>query len=264
MSVVREALVLPSLFLTVTLLGGLRVGAEIRFVPPALIALVLAALILGSLVRAGAWDPGDYVNSRRTALENLSGLVVTVALAAASVQVFNLLTPERGLLHVMFGTVFFVQLLSTIAGTSDRRSLLRSLGVLLGSAFVLRFIVLESLYSHAGGTLSRVITALMEGISLGALQYDPNDAVTGYLAFVALSLYLTALFLLRSGRESGSAPAGLGQPAQRHELHGDLPALGGQRQFLERGLVLEAGRDALGLGENLAVEILDLGAHRIG
>jgi hypothetical protein len=260
MSVIREALVLPGLFLTVALLGGLRVGPEIRFVPPPLIALVLGALTLGALVRAGAWEPGELANARRRPLENASGIVVTLTLAAASVQVFNLLTPERGLLHAMFATAFLVQLLSTIVGTDERRAVLRSLAVLLGSAFVLRFIVLESLYSRSGGTLTRVITALMEGVSLGALQYEANEAVTGYLAFLGLCLYLTALFLLRSGRESGIG-AGPRQPAQRHQLHGDLPALGTEREFLERRLILEAGRDPLRLAENLAVEILDLRAH---
>jgi hypothetical protein len=177
------------------------------------------------------------VSSTRRPLENLSGLIVSLTLAAATVQVFNLLTPERGLLHMMFGVVFFVQVLSTMASGGDRRALLRSLGVLLGAAFVLRFVVLESLYSRTGGTLSRVIAALLEGVSLGALQYDPNGPATGYLAFVALCLYLTGLFLLRLDAESG--PAGHRYPPQRHELHGDLPALGGERQFLERRLTLE-------------------------
>ena len=46
MNVVREAFVLPIIFLTVTLLGGLRVGAEIRFLPPALTAVVLGVLTI--------------------------------------------------------------------------------------------------------------------------------------------------------------------------------------------------------------------------
>jgi hypothetical protein len=261
MSVVREALVLPIMFLTVTLLGGLRVGREMTFVPPALIALVLGVLTMGSLIRARAFDPRELLNQGRRPLENLSGLVVVSALATASVQVFNLLTPERGLLHVMFGTVFFVQLLSTIAGTSDRRAVLRSLSVVLGSAFVLRYIVLESLYARSGGALTRAITALMEGFSLGALQYEPNDSATGYLAFVALCLYLTAVFLLRAHSGSGAAPVGLRHPPERHELHRDLPAFGRERQSLERRLTLEAGGDPLRLAQDFRVEILDLSAY---
>jgi hypothetical protein len=221
MSVVREALVLPGMFLTVTLLGGLRTGPDIRFVPPALLALVLGLLIIAALVRAGVVEPASLVHERRQAIENLSGAVVGFSLAAASVQVFNLLTPERGLLHVIFGTFFFVQLLSTIAGTSDRRALLRSLTVLLGSAFVLRYIVLESLYAPNGGTLTRILTMLMEGISLGALQYEPSGPATGYLAFAALGLYLIGLFLLQAGR---SRPVALA-PRDEYTGHGTTTVL---------------------------------------
>ena len=66
MNVVREAFVLPIIFLTVTLLGGLRVGAEIRFLPPALTAVVLGVLTIASVIRAGAWDPTEVVNHARS------------------------------------------------------------------------------------------------------------------------------------------------------------------------------------------------------
>ena len=42
MTPLRESFFLPGLFLTVTLLGGLRVGTAIRLVPPSLSAIVLA------------------------------------------------------------------------------------------------------------------------------------------------------------------------------------------------------------------------------
>ena len=70
---------------------------------------------------------------------------------------------------------------------------------------MLRYIVLESLYARSGGALTRILTALMEGISLGALQYEPTGAATGYLAFLALALYLTGLFFLRSASPAGTA-----------------------------------------------------------
>ena len=40
MSVILEAIVLPALFLTVALLGGLRIGTTVQFVPPPLLALL--------------------------------------------------------------------------------------------------------------------------------------------------------------------------------------------------------------------------------
>ncbi len=160
---------------------------------------------MAALVRSGALVPQDLMRQERQPLENASGAVVLLTLAAASGQVFTLLTPDRGLLHVMFGTFFFVQLLSTIAGTSDRRALLRSLTVLLGSAFVLRYIVLESLYAPTGNTLTRLLAMMMEGVSLGALQYEPGGQATGYLAFAAVALYLIALFLLHAGGSTSRA-----------------------------------------------------------
>jgi len=198
MTALREAIVLPLLFLTVALLGGLRVGAPVRFVPPPLIAIVVGLLLVAALIRASVLVPRDFVGGHRKPLEQASGLTVLIALGAASVQVFTLLTPDRGLLHLLFGAFFFIQLLTTLAGTSGRTALLRSLTVLFGAAFVLRYIVLESLYAPTGGTLAKVLTVLVEGVSLGALQYEPAAPATGYLAFLALALYLVGLFLLRA------------------------------------------------------------------
>ena len=228
MSPLREAFVLPCLFLTVALLGGLRLGADVRLVPPPLMALVLAVLLLGSLVRAGVFAHERLLGPRRTGIENACGSVVLLALFAASAQVFNLLTPDSGLLHVLVGVFFLVQLLTTLTAVHDRMGMLRSLSVLLGSAFLLRFIALESLYAPGRGLIKRVMTALMEGITLGALDYAPTGPATGYVAFLALTLYLIGLVLMPTGRDaptSASSTALVWQPAEPDELHRDLPAL---------------------------------------
>ena len=226
MTPLREALVLPCLFLTVALLGGLRLGADVRLVPPPLITLVLAVLLVGSLIRSGVVVPERLLSYRRTGLENACGGAVLLALAAASAQVFNLLTPDTGLLHVLVGVFFLVQLLTTLTAVRDRLAMLRSLAVLLGCAFFLRFIALESLYAPGRGVLKRVMTALMEGITLGALEYAPNGAATGYVAFLALSLYLVGLVLLPAGGRAPSLAPVLWQPAEADELHRDLTTLG--------------------------------------
>src|SRR6476659_3401558 len=103
MTALREAIVLPLLFLTVALLGGLRVAAPVRFVPPPLIAIVVGLLLVAALIRAAVLVPRDFVGGQRTPLEQASGLTVLIALGAASVQVFTLLTPDRGLHHLLFG-----------------------------------------------------------------------------------------------------------------------------------------------------------------
>jgi hypothetical protein len=196
MTPLREAFLLPGIFLTVTLLGGLRVAESVRLVPPTLTAFVLAVVAISAIVRSRVVDPSALLDSRRRALENLTGVVVLVTLLAASAQVMSLLVPERGLLHFLFAVFLCVQLLSLSAGRIDRAGMLRSLFVLFGAAFVLRFIVLESLYAPDSGTLKRVLTALMAGVTLGGIEYQPHAAITGYAAFLSLGLYVTGLVLL--------------------------------------------------------------------
>jgi hypothetical protein len=206
MSVAREAFLLPSVFLTVAWLGGFRMDETVRLVPPPLIALALAMLLLGCLARAGVLQPERLMNSGRTALENLSGLVVLLSLFAACAQVFNLVTPETGLLHLLFSLFFLVQLLTTLAAVRTRVLMLRGLAVLLGSAFLIRFVALEALYSTDGGTLQRVLTVLMEGVTLGALEYSPTAPLTGYVAFLVLALFMTGLILLGHDGKTGELP----------------------------------------------------------
>jgi hypothetical protein len=199
----REAVTLPLLLLTVAGAGGLRVDAagKLALVPPSLMALVLGVLLIATLVRAGALDPLRLVGERRSALENVSGAIVLVSLLLASAQMFMLLTPPTGLLGFIF-TAFFVLLLwNTMAVSPDRRQLLRSLAVVFGGAFVLKFIVLAAAYDAGGGLLHRVILTMLEGVSLGALGFVPDGTATGYVAFILLGLFFVGLILL-PGRQS--------------------------------------------------------------
>jgi hypothetical protein len=230
MTPLREAFVLPSLFLTVALLGGLRLGADVRLVPPPIVALVLSVLLLASLVRSGVLAPDRLLSQDRAGIENACGGAVLLALFGASAQVFTLLTPDTGLLHVLVSVFFLVQLLTTLTAVRDRLAMLRSLAVLLGCAFFLRFVALESLYAPGRGVVKRVMTALLEGVTLGALDYVPAGAATGYVAFLTLTLYLVGLVLLPAGCVPGRAlkaisHVALGKPAEADELHRHLPAL---------------------------------------
>lgn len=201
----REAVTLPVLLLTAAGLGGVRIASTgaLTFVPPSLMSLVLATLLLGALVRSGALAPHRLLNDRRRPLENASGATVLAALFAATAQVFSLLTPAAGLLAFVF-TAFFVLLLwNTMAVEPDRRQLLRSLLVVFGGAFVLKFVVLAALYDPGSGLLRRVLLTLLEGVSLGTLGFTPDGGATGYLAFLALALYFVALVLLPARRPTG-------------------------------------------------------------
>ena len=205
MTAAREAFALPLIFLTVALLGGLRTAGDVRLVPPPLGALVLGLLLIAALARGHVLLPDRLMNATRRPVENANGAVVLLTLFAASAQIFNLLVPESGLFYAIFTVFFAVQLLTSLAAIEERRRMLRALAVLFGSAFVLRFIVLEALYAPEATTLKRVLTILLEGVTLGALDYDAHTALTGYAAFGALALYMIGLALLPSAPPPSTA-----------------------------------------------------------
>jgi hypothetical protein len=196
--VAREAVTLPLLLLTIAAVSGLRIttSGTLLLVPPSLMALILGVLLIGTLVRTGALAPNRLVGDHRSALENASGGIVLVALLLASAQVFTMLTPSSGLLGFVFTTFFLLLLWNTMAVGPDRRQLLRSLAVVFGGAFALKFVVLAAAYDAGSGLLHRVILTMLEGVSLGALGFVPDGAATGYVAFVTLGLFFFALILL--------------------------------------------------------------------
>jgi hypothetical protein len=232
---VREAVTLPLLFLTVALFGGVRAGftpVTLRFVPPPLFALVLAAILVGLLARTGALAPHRLLNSHRTALENLSGAIVLGTLFCATAQLFNLVMPESGLLHLLFSVFFLALLWNTYAADPDRRRLLRSLLVVFGAAFILKFIVLAALYDESAGLTRRVLTTLLEGVTLGELSYAPEGPLTGYLAFLTIALYLLGVSLLPWGSwEPGGThvPRRRRDPLAAHEAGADELTVEGEQ-----------------------------------
>lgn len=202
-----EAIYLPLLFLTVMLLGGLRIAEHVRFVPPPVFALVLGLLLFGVLVRGHVLVPERLMHASRSPLENLNGLVVILTTFLASTQIFNLMIPESGLPFLLFNVFLFVLLINTLAGSPDRISVLRSLAVIVGSAFTLKFVVLSALSAPEGGALKRMLLALLEGITLGTLSQPPLHAVTGYVAFATLVLFLIGLAMLAPPKRRVSIPA---------------------------------------------------------
>lgn len=204
MTAAREAIYLPVLFLTVTLLGSLRPGAAVMLTPPSLFSLILSVLLIGVLVQSGAFVPMRVMNGSRRALANLNGGVMMAALLAAAAQMFSLLTPDAGLPRVLFSIYFLVLMINTMAASPDRVRVLRSLAVTFGAAFVLKFIVLDALSDPAGGRLTRLIQVLFEGVTLGTLTQDTQPPAAGYIAFAAIVIFLAALALLPSSGQSVS------------------------------------------------------------
>ena len=192
----REAFVLPALFLTVAGAGGLRIapaGGGMSFVPPPLITLVLAVLLLGVMARAGLLIPTGLVGDHRTGLENASGTVVLLSLFAASAQLFTCLTPDAGILRFVFNLFFLFLLWNTLAAQPDRTRLLRSLVVVFGWAYVMRYVALAALADPEAGWTRRLLTVLLEG---AAVAGEPTAPLAGYIAFATVALYMIGLVLL--------------------------------------------------------------------
>jgi hypothetical protein len=196
MKAVTEAVYLPLLFLTVSLLGGLRVTDRLTFVPPPLFALVLGVMLFGVLVRGRVLAADSLMSGSRTSLENFNGFVVILTTFFAATQVFNLVTPESGLPFLLFNVFLFVLLVNTLAGAHDRISVLRSMGVIVGAAFILKFIILGAISAPGASTLKRLLYVLLEGVTLGTLTQPRLHPAAGYIAFGTLVLFLIGLAML--------------------------------------------------------------------
>ena len=201
-----------------------RRGGAVRFVGPTLLALVLAVMLGGLLLRAGVLAPERLVSSRRTALANANGVTVLLALLFASAQVFTMLTPEAGLMAILFSAFYLVLLWTTAAARPAARHLLRSLAVVFGSALVLRFVVLNGMAAPGGSVAHRLFTTALEGLTLGGLGLEYHAPATGYAAFVALGLFFVGLLLLP--HEAGAPPLATPSewPGEIDGARGELPA----------------------------------------
>ena len=190
---------LPMIFLTVVLLGGLRVGTGSRtfiFIAPPLVTLVLAVLLLLLLGRGGLIKFHQWIASDLSPLTNVVHVWMLITLFFASAQAFNSVLPEHGLLHWLFSFFFLWTLWNNQFSSFDPRRLLRSLAILFGTAFVLKHMLLASLYNPQGGWLKRVAGTLLQGVSLGTLDTPDFAPATGYISFFTLILYIAGLILL--------------------------------------------------------------------
>jgi hypothetical protein len=221
-----DFVVLPFLFLTVTLLGGLRIGAEngtFIFIAPPLVTLLLATLLMLLLVRGGLVSLRHWIGSDLPPLTNVAHIWTLITVFVASAQAFNSVLPERGLLHWLFSFFFLWTLWNNQFSSFDARRLLRSLTVLFGTAFVLKHMLLASLYSPDGGWLKRVAGTVLQGVALGTLDAPSFAAATGYIAFFTLALYVAGLILLGSAVVNDHQQLSAGEPLAVREAILDDP-----------------------------------------
>ena len=200
---VRNSVLLPLIFVTVALLGGVRFrlgSGEFLFIRPALVCLIFAVILVFLFVRARLIEPDGYFSDRYSTLENASSGILIAALFGASVQVFNSLLPEAGLPFWIVGFCFLWTLWSNIFARFDAKRLLQSLGGVFALAFVVKYMVLLNLTAERSESWweflsSGNITAETFSILLAIQPFSP---ATGYLQFFTIGLYLVGLFLMNN------------------------------------------------------------------
>ena len=193
---------LPFVFLTVSLLGGLRfsgVDSSFIFLTPALICLVFALILLILFFRAGLITVNGWFSDEFSALKNLANGTVILMLFSASAQVFNSLIPEQGLPFWVVAFCFFWVLWNNLFADFDTKKLLRSLGALFGLAFVAKYMLLTNLAAPVGRSwLQSVIENPAQEAMTWLLDLPRFSSATGYVQFFAVLLFLLGLFLMPS------------------------------------------------------------------
>jgi hypothetical protein len=196
---VLRYIILPLIFLTVALAGGIRFTAELqelRFIAPQLISLILAVFVMIVFVRGGLVQLDDYTGEDRGLIENASGLVRLAAIYFATAQVFNAVTPERGLLNFFFNLFYFLIFWNNLFVVFNPARLTKSLAVVLGASFALKYLILADLFAPTESWAKYALQKLMQTASLGALEFEVFAPATGYLAFVTVALYILGLYLI--------------------------------------------------------------------
>jgi len=192
-------ILLPTIFLFVALLGGVRVAGDTRalvFLPPPLVALILAALLMLLFARGGLIQIEAWLNSAHAPAVNIAHALTLLALYFAAAQSFNSVLPERGLPYAMFALFFIWSLWNNLFAPFDARTLLRSISVLFATAFAIKHFLLAQLFGADRSLLERLTGTLVEGVTLGAISAPVFAPATGYLSFFTLALFILGLFLL--------------------------------------------------------------------
>jgi hypothetical protein len=193
-----HSIVLPVLFLTVTLLGGLRISMEqhaFLFVPPPLISLVLATLLCALVIRGKLISVEHWLSTSQPTRALILNVLILLSLFFAAAQGFNSVLPEQGLLHWLFSFFFLWTLWNNQFSQLDVRRTIRSLAVLFGTAFILKHVLFSGFYSGEQSWLKRLASNLLDGIALNpdTTAYAP---ATGYISFFTIALFVVALALL--------------------------------------------------------------------
>ncbi len=188
---------LPLLFLTVALMGGLRLASPdsaFVFMRPALVCLFFAVVLIGLFVRGGIIAFESWFSDEYSTAHNIANGVLMLSLFAATAQVFNSVIPETGLPFWVVSFCFAWTLWNNLFAEFDGRKLLRSLIALFAFAFVAKYVVLAGLTAPTGdGWLRSMIENPAKETVTWLLELPRYSAGTGYIQFFCLLLYFAGL-----------------------------------------------------------------------
>ena len=193
-------LLLPFIFLTVALLGGLRLSSadnSFIFWRPALFCLISAAILMVLFFRARLISFENWFSEDFKTLKNIANIAVLITLFAASTQIFNALLPEQGLPFWIFAFCFFWTLWNNLFADFDPQKLLKSLGALFGLAFVVKYLILANLAAPTNESwLQGIFQNPTKEAFTWLLDLPRFSGGTGYIQFFTVVFYLLGLFIL--------------------------------------------------------------------
>jgi hypothetical protein len=193
-------IILPLIFLTVTLIGGLRFALPDNafiFLKPELICLIFASILLILYFRAKLIQLDGWFSDKFTPLKNAVNALVLLTLFTASAQVFNALLPEKGLPFWIVSFCFLWTLWNNLFAEFNTKRLLQSLGGLFGLAFIVKYLLLANLVAPTTESWWQAIVQNPTQQALTWLLELPKfSSATGYIQFFTLVFYLIGLFLL--------------------------------------------------------------------
>jgi len=197
---VRLYIFLPLVFLTVTLLGGLRLASPdgaFVFVAPALICLIFAVVLMVLFFRGGMVSLDGWFSDEFSTLQDAANGAVLVTLFASTVQIFNSLIPEAGLPFWIVSFCFAWSLWNTLFAEFDNKKLLKSMVALFAFAFAAKYIVLTGLTAPVSdGWLRSMIENPAKETVTWLFELPRYSAGTGYIQFFCILFYFIGLYLL--------------------------------------------------------------------
>lgn len=191
---------LPLIFLTVALLGGLRLSATdgaFIFLKPPLVCLIFASVLLVLFFRTNLLKLEGWFSESFSTVQNIANGMVLLALFFASTQIFNSLLPEKGLPFWVFAFCFFWTLWNNLFVEFQGKRLLQSLGSVFAFAFVSKYLILAYLTAPTSESWWRgILENPTQEFFTFLFDLPRFSAGTGYIQFFAVIFYLLGLFLL--------------------------------------------------------------------